>query len=102
MAATAIHLKVEPIAGSHARQLAKSDRRRRINPQAGLALELLGHAIEYLTDEYVHGANWLSSDDPQVEAIQLLMRLNREIYFECPTVPTLGERVCSLLGTPLR
>ena len=28
-------------------------RRRRISPQAGHALEILGHAIEYLTDEFV-------------------------------------------------
>ncbi len=31
-------------------------RRRRISPQAGHALEILGHAIEYLADEYVHQA----------------------------------------------
>jgi len=31
-------------------------RQRQITPQAGRALEILGHAIEYLTDEFVHRA----------------------------------------------
>jgi hypothetical protein len=71
-------------------------RRRRISRDAGLGLEILGHAIEYLTDEYVHRGTSLSADDPQVQAIQLLMSLNRQIYFECPVIPTFGERVRAL------
>ena len=71
------------------RSLAVSDgKRRRIDAQSGRALEILGHAIEYLTDEYVHEAKQLSAHDPQVEAIQVLMALNRKVYFECPVVPT--------------
>jgi len=68
-------------------------RRRRISPEAGHALEILGHAIEYLTDEYVHEGGSFSAHDPQVEAIQFLMARNREIYFACPEVPTFGERL---------
>ena len=34
----------------------RAHRRRRINPEAGHALEILAHAIEYVTDEYVHEA----------------------------------------------
>jgi hypothetical protein len=67
-------------------------RRRRISPQAGRALEILGHSIEYLTDEFVHAGGSLSPHNAQVEAVQLLMAVNRQVYFECPEVPSLGER----------
>lgn len=67
--------------------------RRLITPEAGRALEILGHAIDYLTDEYINEAMNLSANDPKVEAIQLLMALNRQIYYECPVVPTFTERV---------
>lgn len=73
-------------------------RRRRISPQAGRALEILGHAIEYLTDEHVHSGGSLSALDPQVQAVQLLMALNRQVYFECPKLPTLKERFLSRLN----
>ena len=72
-------------------------RRRRISPEAGHALEILGHAIEYLTDEFVRAGASTSAHDAQVEAVQLLMSLNREIYFGCPAVPTLTDRLRSLL-----
>jgi hypothetical protein len=67
-------------------------RRRRISPKAGRALEILGHAIEYLTDEFVHSGGSLSAHTTQLEAVQLLMAINRQVYFECPEVPSLGER----------
>src|SRR5471030_473521 len=63
-------------------------RRRRITPEAGHALEILGHAIEYLTDEYVHEGGALSANDSRIMAVQLLMALNREVYFECPEAPS--------------
>ena len=72
-------------------------RRRRISFEAGHALELLGHGIEYLTDEYVHDGGDFSAHDPRLEAIQLLMALNRQIYFECPEVPNFGERCLTWL-----
>lgn len=68
-------------------------RRRHISPEAGRALEILGHAIEYLTDEFVHAGGTFSARDPRVEAVELLIRLNREIYFECPEVPSVAERL---------
>jgi hypothetical protein len=67
--------------------------RRRISPQAGHALEILGHAIEYLSDEYVMEGGLFAAHDPRLEAIQLLMSRNREIYFACPEVPGLSERL---------
>lgn len=72
-------------------------RRRRISPNAGRALEILGHAIEYLTDEFVHAGRSFSAHDAQVEAVHLLMGINRQIYLSCPETPTLGERFRALL-----
>ena len=71
--------------------------RRRITPQAGRALELLAHAIEYLTDEFVHQGLTFSARNEQLEAVQMLMALNRQVYFECPEVPSFGERCRTLL-----
>ncbi len=69
--------------------------RRRISPVSGHALEILGHAVEYLADEYVLASGALPSihaHDPQVEAMQLLMQANRAVYFECPVIPSLRVR----------
>lgn len=71
--------------------------RRRVTPQAGRALEILAHAIEYLTDEFVHQGLSASSNNAQLEAVQMLMALNRQVYFECPVVPSFGERCRALL-----
>ena len=76
---------------------AGSNRLRRIDFTSGRALEILGHAIEYLTDEYVHRGGSLQANDAEVQAIQLLMALNRKIYYECPEVPTIAERLISFL-----
>jgi hypothetical protein len=70
--------------------------RRRITPQAGFALQALGHAIEYLADEYVHEAGSIPSihsTDPRIAAIQMLMAANREVYYSCPVVPSLSQRL---------
>lgn len=88
---------VEPVLAT-GEASARSNRRRRITPAAGRALELLGHAIEYLTDELVHEGGPLSLDDGQLQAIQLLMALNREVYYACPEVLSFSERCRSLLG----
>ena len=74
--------RVEASLASASRQ---SPRPRVLTRSAGHALEVLGHAIEYLTDQYV--AQTTTTDDlatGQLEAIQILMALNRSIYFECP------------------
>jgi hypothetical protein len=83
---------VPAVSTAHARSI-----RRRITPQAGYALDKLGHAIEYLTDEYVQMGGPCYANNAQLEAVQLLMALNREVYFECPEVPSLRERCRSLL-----
>jgi len=75
----------------------RTNRRRRITPDAGHALEKLGHAIEYLADEFVHSSVTFSANDAQLEAVQLLMAVNRQVYFECPEVPTFSERCRSFV-----
>jgi hypothetical protein len=72
-------------------------KRRRISPEAGRALEILGHAIEYLSDEYAHHGGGFTANDGQVEAVQLLMAVNRQIYLECPEAPSLSTRLRALL-----
>jgi len=80
-----------PVASVHA------TRRRDITPQAGHALNYLAHAIEYLTDEFMHRGLAFSAKNEQLEAVRLLMALNRQVYFECPEVPRFGERCRALL-----
>jgi hypothetical protein len=66
--------------------------RRRITPEEGHALEILGHAIEYLTDEFIHGDAPITTDNPQLQATQILMACNREVYYQCPAIVSFGER----------
>jgi hypothetical protein len=90
-----------PLAAPAAHALRKGViRRRRISPNAGHALEKLGRAIEYLTDEFIHEGGSFSPNNAQLQAVQLLMALNRQVYFECPEVPSFGKRVLSLLHLP--
>jgi hypothetical protein len=77
--------------------LARANRRRRITPQAGHALEKLGHAIEYLADEFVHTDGSFCVHNAHVEAVRMLMALNRQVYFECPEIPSIKERFLSML-----
>jgi hypothetical protein len=78
--------------------------RRRISPMNGRALETLGHAIEYLTDEYALSAiqvGKLDTRDPRIEAIQMLMALNRQIYYTCPEIEPALRRIARwMLGMP--
>lgn len=71
--------------------------RRRITPDAGRALEKLGHAIEYLTDEMVHRRDALSPGAPDMQAVQILMALNRSIYDECPLRASFVDRCRNFL-----
>ena len=71
--------------------------RRRITPDAGRGLEKLGHALEYLADEFVHNGCDFAADWGRLQAIDLMARLNREIYFACGVEPTFREKLQSLL-----
>jgi hypothetical protein len=97
MAATTGELSASGVAERQEVAAAVANRRRMINQRSGRALEILGHAIEYLTDEFVQEARQVSAADPRVQAIQILMALNREIYFECPVKPTIAEHLRALL-----
>jgi hypothetical protein len=67
--------------------------RRRLTPEAGRGMEKLGHAIEYLSDEFVNdSANGIRYDD-RLEAIEILMALNRQIFMDAPEFVTLGQRL---------
>jgi hypothetical protein len=69
---------------------------RTIPPEAGHALETLGHAIEYLTDEMnlslLEGSGQ-SEIAGMAVAINRLKAANREVYFECPMVQPSAVRV---------
>jgi len=69
--------------------------RRQLSRESSRALEILGHAIEYLADEYAADKadkGPLGSADPRVEAIQVLKALNRAIYYSGAAVPPLFGR----------
>lgn len=66
--------------------------RRRGSAEQGRALETLGHAVEYLVDSR------LRFGDPQAaagerDAIEILMRLNRAVFSECPEVVPVSRRL---------
>jgi hypothetical protein len=64
--------------------------RRRPSPQQGRALELLGHAVEYLVDSQLYLAETDLNDQL---AVQTLMRLNREVFAECAEVVPMRRRL---------
>jgi hypothetical protein len=74
----------------------KGTRRRRISPQAARALQTLGDAVEYLSDEFVNNGESYSANNSQLAAMRLLMDLNRQVFAECPELPTLSERFRAL------
>ena len=74
----------------------KQVKRRSIDPHAGHALVILGHAIEYLTDEFIYEGGSFDVNRGQIDAIQLLMKVNRQIYMACPEAPTLSQWLGSL------
>jgi hypothetical protein len=78
--------------------------RRQLSPEEGRALEILGHAIEYLADEYCADAQpkgRLGNADPRIEAIQTLKSLNRSIYYSAAEVePAFTRMKRWVMGTP--
>jgi hypothetical protein len=72
-------------------------RSRKLSPEAGRAIEMLGHAIDYLADEFALeclSANRRrnSGPNPRIAAIELLMASNREIYLSSPEISSFSER----------
>src|ERR1700729_1202792 len=79
----------------------KAGPRRRVSPQAGRAIEMLGHTIEYLADEFALECRTRDVASARkhgcVQAIELLMARNREIYLSWPAVPSVAERLRAFL-----
>ena len=78
--------------------------RRQLSPEEGRAIEILGHAIEYLADEYCADAQpkgRLGNADPRIEAIQMLKALNRSIYYSAAEVQPAFTRMKQwVMGRP--
>ena len=66
--------------------------RRRASPSQGRALEALGHAVEYLVDSRLFTLDEAAAAS-DAAAAQLLMRLSRAVFAECPEVITLQRRL---------
>jgi|GEM_PF-6507001 len=56
---------------------------RRVDPEQGRALEMLGHAIEYLVDSRLYDTRETPAD---ADAVQVLMSCSREVFAECEVV----------------
>ena len=70
-----------------------------ISPEAGRALEILGHAIEYLPTNSCMRVDRFQRTTRGVEAVQLLMAVNRQDLFQhALKCPRSGERLRALLG----
>jgi hypothetical protein len=52
----------------------------RLSREAGRALEILGHAIDYLMDQFLDAGGSFRGNEPQLQAIRMLMAVNRQIY----------------------
>ncbi len=63
---------------------------RRTSPVQGRALEILGHAIEYLVDSRLY-ETWETPAD--AAAVHLLMVCSREVFSECDVVVSWHQRV---------
>jgi len=66
--------------------------RRRATLEQGRALEALGHAVEYLVDSRMFQMGEHNRRDEQ-EAVQILMRMSRAVFVECPEAVSLRRRV---------
>ncbi len=69
----------------------RSESGRLLARRSGRALEILGHAIEYLADEYVRDNSPAEAKEGTLQAIQILMEANREIYHSRPKPLSLRE-----------
>ena len=69
----------------------------RVSQRAVRGRKVLGRAIEYLTDTLALAGEAGADHKARLQAVQLLMALNRELYAECLSTPTFGERCLSWL-----
>ena len=73
----------------------QQEARRRPNQQQGRALEVLGHAVEYLVDTRMTRDDMqpLLLAGPDLQAVQILMRLNRAVFSSCEEIVPLRRRL---------
>lgn len=71
--------------------------RRRPNPTQGRALEVLGHAIEYLVD-----SRSFNMEPLDMEAYRILKVASQAIFYECAEVQTASERVTAWVRQRLK
>lgn len=82
--------EVESFAPVPNRSLARV--RRRGSVDQGRALESLGHAVEYLVDSRLFQTGDVNQRSEQ-EAVQILMRMSRAVFAECPEVISIQTRL---------
>ncbi|MGB6191110.1 MAG: hypothetical protein WBF42_01470 [Terracidiphilus sp.] len=75
----------------------RSERTGPLARRSGRALEILGHAIEYLADEYVRDNSPAEAKEGTLQAIQILMEANRDIYHSRPKPLSLREWLRAML-----
>jgi hypothetical protein len=75
--------------------------RRRASIQQGRALELLGHSVEYLVDSRMFMIDQPSTR-ADAEAVQILMRLSREVFSDCTEVASPARRLRLWINSRLR
>jgi hypothetical protein len=89
--ATASALSMNPFQfGEHQPERRPTPIRRRTTPQQGRALEVLGHAIEYLVDSRLFD-QWESPAD--AAAVHLLMERSRAVFDDCAEILPWHQRV---------
>jgi len=80
-----------------------ASRPRKVPREQGKAIEMLGHAIEYLGDEFAleclrEGRTVRYGKPPQIVAIEILMAKSREVYFSCPVDMGLSGKLWRLVS----
>jgi hypothetical protein len=94
------HITTTPATAQRTKSKAEA-LRRQPNKLQGLALEKLGHAIEYLVDSRFHGGAEVPSRS-DTEAGEILMRLSRDVFAECRPVspsPSILHKLVRLSST---
>ncbi len=98
-AATTNIYRVDPRVSAETRKTPVVDecQPRHIPYKAAQALEILGHAIEYLSEAGGYEEATVPEERAHLEAVQILMSLNHSIYFACPPVGSFRVRWHSFL-----
>ena len=84
--------------GGHEPARQQTPIRRRTTPQQGRALEVLGHAIEYLVDSRLFD-QWETPAD--AAAVHLLMERSHAVFADCTEIVPWHQRVQQALARKL-